>query len=57
MAKEQKDMWTAFHKSLPVPLTTEWATLSTEARKIRGKWTRVFLSTAAAGESPLSPFS
>lgn len=50
MAEEQKGMWTSFHRSLPARLTAEWATLSTQARKVKGKWTSVFLSNAAAGQ-------
>lgn len=53
MALEQRDMWEAFHQSLPREHMLSWEKLSTLPKKVGSKWTSVFVMESSAGMQDL----
>ncbi|KDN34713.1 hypothetical protein RSAG8_12214, partial [Rhizoctonia solani AG-8 WAC10335] len=55
MAEEQEEAWKVLHDGLEKELTDEWARMSTEPRRVKNKWTSVFLLDESTGLLILQP--
>ncbi|KDN33183.1 hypothetical protein RSAG8_13727, partial [Rhizoctonia solani AG-8 WAC10335] len=51
LSAEMEEAWDVVNDSIPVALSTEWETLSTEPRLVNRKWTSVFLMDDSAALS------
>ncbi|KDN34347.1 hypothetical protein RSAG8_12552, partial [Rhizoctonia solani AG-8 WAC10335] len=51
LSAEMEEAWDVVHDSIPVALSAEWETLSTEPRLVNRKWTSVFLMDDSAAPS------